>query len=54
MDVVTERWKLLQLPEEEHLTVTEACHRRGVSRKTYCRWGNRFREEEHVSCRVFH
>ncbi|MBU7024338.1 MAG: IS481 family transposase [Theionarchaea archaeon] len=45
MDVVTERWKLLQLPEEEHLTVTEACNRCGVSRKTYYKWKNRFREE---------
>ncbi|MBU6998227.1 MAG: hypothetical protein HXS44_06920 [Theionarchaea archaeon] len=25
--MVTERWKLLQLPEEERLTVTEACNR---------------------------
>ncbi|MBU7014444.1 MAG: helix-turn-helix domain-containing protein, partial [Theionarchaea archaeon] len=45
MDVVTERWKLLQLPEEEHLTVTEACNRCGVSRKAYYKWRNRFREE---------
>ncbi|MBU7013752.1 MAG: helix-turn-helix domain-containing protein [Theionarchaea archaeon] len=45
MDVVIERWKLLQLAEEEHLTVAEACHRLGVSWKIYYKWRSRFREE---------
>ena len=45
MDVVTFRWNLIQLPESEGITVTEACRRCGVSRKTYYKWKKRFQQE---------
>ena len=45
MDVVTFRWNLIQLPEQERITVTEACRRCGVSRKTYYKWKNRFQQK---------
>jgi transposase InsO family protein len=45
LDVETFRWNLIQMPEQEGITVTEACRRCDVSRKTYYKWKNRFQQE---------
>jgi len=43
--VIAFRWKLIQLPEQENITVTKACQRLDVSRKTYYKWKHRFEKE---------
>ena len=45
MDVETFRWSLIQMPEQEGITVPEACRRCEVSRKTYYKWKRRFQQE---------
>ncbi|MFQ6087276.1 MAG: IS481 family transposase [Candidatus Methanofastidiosia archaeon] len=43
--MLTFRWKLIQLPDQAGITVTEACNRLDVSRKTYYKWQRCFEQE---------